>query len=137
MISSSTRVYRLSSSPHVPSSRCTGRSSLQQKHVHCVRRRSSQHNSSSSIITVMPHDCMALSYFIRLSVGRRCSLRWTAFSYAYDTLIKRIAVIHTYIYIYTTAAQVKHNGDRSPDVPRVADPVVVYASLHQYIVVAW
>ena len=36
-----------------------------------------------------------------------------------------------------TAAQVKHNGDRSPDVPRDADPVVVYASLHQYIVVAW
>ena len=165
MINSSTRVYRLSSSPHVPSSRCTGRSSLQQKHVHCVvhacriyswtkanyrrcaryvylhsapfRLLMMQHNSSSSIITVMPHDCMAFSYFIRLSVGRRCSLRWTAFSYAYDTLIKRIAVIHTYIYIYTTAAQVKHNGDRSPDVPRVADSVVVYASLHQYIVVAW
>ena len=36
VISSSTRVYRLSSSPHVPSSRCTGRSSLQQKHGHCV-----------------------------------------------------------------------------------------------------
>ena len=34
VISSSTRVYRLSSSPHVPSSRCTGRSSLQQKHGH-------------------------------------------------------------------------------------------------------
>ena len=41
---------------------------------------------------------------------------------------------NTHIHIYTTAAQVKHNGDRSPDVPRVADPVVVaYASLHQYI----
>ena len=94
-----------------------------------------QHNSyvsssSSSIITVMPHDCMAFSYFIRLSVGRRCSLRWTAFSYAYDTLIKRIAVIHTYIY-----TRLKHNGDRSPDVPRDADPVVVYirfaASVHR------
>ena len=36
VISSSTRVYRLSSSPHVPSSRCTGRSSLQQKHGHCA-----------------------------------------------------------------------------------------------------
>ena len=92
----------------------------------------SSSSSSSSIITVMPHDCMAFSYFIRLSVGRRCSLRWTAFSYAYDTLIKRIAVIHTYIY-----TRLKHNGDRSPDVPRDADPVVVYASLHQYIVVAW
>ena len=159
------RVYRLSSSPHVPSSRCTGRSSLQQKHGHCVvhachiyswtktnYRRCAryvylhlapfcllmmQHNSyvSSSIISVMPHDCMAFSYFIHLSVGRWCSLQWTAFSYVDDTLIKRIAVIH--IHIYMTAAQVKHNGDRSPDVPRDADPVVVYASLHQYIVVAW
>ena len=44
---------------------------------------------------------------------------------------------NTHIHIYMTAAQVKHNGDRSPDVPRDADPVVVYASLHQYIVVAW
>ena len=51
------------------------------------------------------------------------------------TLIKLTAVIH--IHVYMTAAQVKHNGDRSPDVPRDADPVVVYASLHQYIVVAW
>ena len=36
VISSSTHVYRLSSSPHVPSSRCTGRSSLHPKHGHCV-----------------------------------------------------------------------------------------------------
>ena len=83
-----------------------------------------QHNSyvsSSSIITVMPHDCMAFSYFIRLSVGRRCSLRWTAFSYADDTLIKRIALMHTYIY-----TRLKYNGDRSPDVPRDALILLLY-----------
>ena len=158
VISSSTRVYRLSSSPHVPSSRCTGRSSLQQKHGHCVvhacriyswtktnyrrcaryvylhsapfRLLMMQHNSyvssSSSIITVMPHDCMAFSYFIRLSVGQWCSLRWTAFSYAYD------------IHIYMTAAQVKHNGDHSPDVPRDAY-LLLYTlrCISTCIVVAW
>ena len=31
---------------------------------------------------------------------------------------------NTHIYVYITAAQVKHNGDRSPEVPRDADPVV-------------
>ena len=31
---------------------------------------------------------------------------------------------NTHIYAYITAAQVKHNGDRSPEVPRDADPVV-------------
>ena len=127
VISSSTREYRLSSSPHVPSSRCTGRSSLQQKHGHCVvhacriyswtktnyrrcaryvylhsapfRLLMMQHNSSSSIITHCHaprlHGLFLFHSFISWTTVR---LRWTAFSYTYDTLIKRIAVIHTYIY---------------------------------------
>ena len=85
-----------------------------------------QHNScvsSSSIITVMPHDCMAFSIISFV-------ISWTTVQSSVDCLQLRVRHIdqtqssNTHIHVYITAAQVKHNGDRSPEVPRDADPVV-------------
>ena len=72
----------------------------------------------------MPHDCMAFSYFIRYQLDDGAAFG----GLPSVTHIDQTHSSNTPIYI--TAAQVKHNGDRSPDVPRDADPIV-YASLHQ------
>jgi hypothetical protein len=79
-------------------------------------------------LVVVDHHCHAarlhgLFLFHLLSVGRRCKS-------SVDCLQLRVRHIdetqssNTHIYVYITAAQVKHNGDRSPEVPRDADPVV-------------